>query len=209
MKRETLPPGQDDRPEISSPAFIIGNGLSRKDFDLNLLKGKWPTFGCNALYRDFESDYLALIDDGIIKEVKDSTFPQDKVFYPVGGDAYEPAEFNPNRPRKNAGMFAMEVAISLGYRNLICLGFDFVIQSQSFVMGNMYDGTHNYSSTTRCSPQDALRRCEYMDWFAKANPEVQFSFAFPKELIADEQFTSFKSRNIKGISFDEIINRVV
>ena len=35
-------------------AYIIGNGPSRKGVDLSKLPGK--TFGCNALYRDFEPE---------------------------------------------------------------------------------------------------------------------------------------------------------
>ena len=38
-------------------AYIIGNGPSRKGFDLNLLKTSGQIYGCNALYRDFVPDY--------------------------------------------------------------------------------------------------------------------------------------------------------
>ena len=31
-------------------AYCIGNGPSRKDFDLNSLKATGQTYGCNALY---------------------------------------------------------------------------------------------------------------------------------------------------------------
>jgi hypothetical protein len=33
-------------------AYCIGNGPSRKGFDLNRLKASGQTYGCNALYRD-------------------------------------------------------------------------------------------------------------------------------------------------------------
>ena len=40
------------------PAFIIGNGKTRKGFDLETLRGKGTTYGCNAVYRDFDPDYI-------------------------------------------------------------------------------------------------------------------------------------------------------
>ena len=57
-------------------AYIIGNGPSRKGVDLSKLPGK--TFGCNALYRDFEPDYLLSGDAGIIKEICQSDYPKDR-----------------------------------------------------------------------------------------------------------------------------------
>jgi len=42
--------------------FIIGNGESRRDFNLNRLRGHGPIYGCNALYRDFIPDLLVAVD---------------------------------------------------------------------------------------------------------------------------------------------------
>ena len=47
-----------------STAFIIGNGPTREEIDLNTLVGKGVIYGCNALYRDFSGfDYLVVIDE--------------------------------------------------------------------------------------------------------------------------------------------------
>ena len=43
-------------------AYIIGNGPSRKGFNLNSLKATGQTYGCNALYRDFIPDYIFSVD---------------------------------------------------------------------------------------------------------------------------------------------------
>ena len=43
-------------------AYCIGNGPSRKDFDLNKLKSTGQTYGCNALYRDFLPDFIFSVD---------------------------------------------------------------------------------------------------------------------------------------------------
>lgn len=51
--------------------ITIGNGTSREGFDLNLIKGKAITIGCNSLYKDFEPDYLVAIDPVPDKEVRE------------------------------------------------------------------------------------------------------------------------------------------
>ena len=43
-------------------AYCIGNGPSRKGFDLNRLKETGQTYGCNALYRDFWPDFIFSVD---------------------------------------------------------------------------------------------------------------------------------------------------
>tara|TARA_Y100001963_G_scaffold156849_1_gene251465 strand:+ start:998 stop:1723 length:726 start_codon:yes stop_codon:yes gene_type:complete len=56
-------------------AWIIGNGPSRKQVDLDELEG--TTFGCNAIYRDFTPDYLISGDAGVIKEICVDGYPRE------------------------------------------------------------------------------------------------------------------------------------
>ena len=55
-------------------AYIIGNGPSRTEFYLPELEG--TTFGCNALHRDFQPDYLLSGDAAIIKEICATGYPE-------------------------------------------------------------------------------------------------------------------------------------
>jgi hypothetical protein len=53
-----------------SVGVLIGNGESRKGFDLNILKNyDINTWGCNALYRDFTPDVLVSVDVEMIDEI--------------------------------------------------------------------------------------------------------------------------------------------
>jgi len=61
--------------------FVIGNGESRKDLDLNSLKEKGKTYGCNALYRDFSPDYLLSIDANIMVEILESGYCKNNQCY--------------------------------------------------------------------------------------------------------------------------------
>lgn len=53
----------------SDNVFCIGNGESRKGFDLETLRPHGKIYGCNALYRDFMPDALIGVDHGIMHEI--------------------------------------------------------------------------------------------------------------------------------------------
>lgn len=163
-------------------AFIIGNGTSRKGFDLIKLKPYGTIYGCNALYRDFADnsipDFLVAIDDGIITEIEGSDFPSRRFIVPPMDERWEPAECNIGRPRSNAGINAMREAIKMEYNQLICLGFDFLIQDDKQLLSNMYDGSQNYGPATRASAADNPGRVNYLQWLTRNNPDVHFIFIF-------------------------------
>ena len=54
--------------------FCIGNGESRKGFDLEQLRQYGRIYGCNALWRDFTPDVLICVDQGIMHEVYQSGY---------------------------------------------------------------------------------------------------------------------------------------
>jgi hypothetical protein len=55
-------------------AFLIGNGESRKDFNLDLLKPHGKIYGCNAIYRQYTPDVLVSVDHGIMHEIYQSGY---------------------------------------------------------------------------------------------------------------------------------------
>jgi len=57
-----------------SNVFCIGNGESRKDFNLDLLKPHGKIYGCNALYREYTPDVLVSVDPGIMHEIYQSGY---------------------------------------------------------------------------------------------------------------------------------------
>ena len=167
-------------------AFIIGNGTSREGIDLSRLKQYGTIYGCNALYRDFPDhsipDVLVAIDDGIIQEIECSDFPSAKVVIPPVDERWEPSECNIGRPRSNAGMNAMIESIKDGHDQLICLGFDFLIEDDNHLLSNIYDGSDNYGPSTRANAADNPGRLNYLNWLVNKNPDVDFIFLFPSDL---------------------------
>jgi hypothetical protein len=160
-------------------SFIIGNGTSRKDFELEKLRDAGTIFGCNALYREFVPDFIVSIDEGIIREIFQSNFPKEKFIVPPTEECWEPAECNPNRPRSNAGINAMREAIKRGHKTLICLGFDFLLQDSNRSVSNMYEGTQNYGPEVRANHADNIGRINYLNWLARKESEHEFYFVFP------------------------------
>ena len=76
--------------QISNRAVIIGNGESRKGYELNLLtnhrggllgSGAVQIYGCNALYRDYAPVFLVATGKDIIDEVANSGYCDDHIVY--------------------------------------------------------------------------------------------------------------------------------
>jgi len=60
--------------EAQQNVFLIGNGESRKNFDLNTLRPHGKIYGCNRLYQDFTPDVLISVDHGIMHEIYQSGY---------------------------------------------------------------------------------------------------------------------------------------
>jgi hypothetical protein len=188
-------------------AFIIGNGPSRKGFDLKLLKGHGTIFGCNALYRDYPKfdvpDYLVAIDDAIVEEIQESKFPKDRFILPPEDERNEDSEYNPYvRLRSNAGVNAMLEAIKKGHRELYCLGFDFMLKNPRDSLGNIYEGTNAYGPETKSRYVDNMNRVKYMTFIANKYSHVDFKFVVPRFGNKDE-YHNLNANNVFGVFYDK------
>mgnify|MGYP001177647554 CR=1 FL=1 len=59
---------------MANRAFCIGNGRSRKGFDLRKLKSRGVILGCNFLYKDFAPDILVATDHPIMHHIYNSGY---------------------------------------------------------------------------------------------------------------------------------------
>jgi len=50
-------------------SIVIGNGRSRNSVNLEHIASLGRTYGCNAVYRDFDSDVLVTVDNGMMHEI--------------------------------------------------------------------------------------------------------------------------------------------
>jgi hypothetical protein len=180
-------------------AIVIGNGVSRKELDLNSLVGHGTIYGCNALYREFSHyDHLIAIDDGMIEEIKNDP----KAIIPPIEERFESSDYNPfQRRRSNAGMNAMYEAVKAGNVSIFCIGFDFILEGDISV-DNIFKGTKNYGPETHANVSDNYYRLQYLQWFISKYKTCSFWFVIPD----DAEKKNIEGNNVFGIHLSRFIN---
>lgn len=146
--------------QISNRAIIIGNGSHRENFDLNLIashkggllaSGALQSYGCNALYRDFNPDFLIVTgEEEFITEIANSGYCADNIVYANAQDIIRhPGKFylTPQDPSWNSGAIATYIACFDGHKQIYLLGFDG--NDTNGYQYNIYTGTNGYDHAQR------------------------------------------------------------
>ena len=134
---------------MSKIAFVLGNGTSRKSINLENLKSKGTVYGCNAIYREFEPDYLIAVDTKMILEINKSGFQHNHQVWTNKNKAYAQfTGFNYFNPSKgwSSGPTALNLASDHNNNDLYILGFDYVGLDDK--VNNIYSGTPNYKKVS-------------------------------------------------------------
>jgi hypothetical protein len=125
-------------------AFVLGNGQSRRDINLELLKASGMVYGCNALYRDFVPHVLVATDTPIANEIQQSGYSQQHKFYtrrPI--DAQGGLKIGPKYFGYSSGPVAASLAAQDGNDQIYLLGFD-MGPGKDGKFNNVYAGTEFY-----------------------------------------------------------------
>ena len=155
-------------------ATIIGNGESRKDFDIKTTKLLGMTVGCNAVYRDMDPNFMVCADKKMIFELLHErnnnvpwplyTRPQWSksfnkfIFLDMPKLPYEGEERRDNPFHWGTGQFATLVALSNSHggwlgqnpQTIFLLGFDlYGAGKDQKLHNNIYKDTENYWSADR------------------------------------------------------------
>ena len=129
-------------------AFVLGNGSSRSKLKLPQLKKYATVFACNAIYREFNPDYLIAVDTKMVNEIVASKYHESN-----------PVWTNPNRsikdiPRLNffdphkgwsSGPTALWLASQQKFKEIYIFGFDY--QGIDGKFNNVYADTQNYKKS--------------------------------------------------------------
>ena len=136
-----------------SVAFVLGNGTSRKDIPLEPLRQYGKIYGCNAIYRTFDCDYLVAVDAKMVMEIAQSNYQMripvwtnpNKTFKDVKGLNF----FNPSKGW-SSGPTALDLATYHQHKTFYLLGFDFKgttgTGGNEDKVNNIYAGTLNYKN---------------------------------------------------------------
>jgi hypothetical protein len=128
-------------------AFVLGNGVTRREVDLQNLRHFGPIYGCNALYRDFTPDVLVSTDRPISQRIQDSGYGLRHRHYtrkPEGGQGSHTV------PQKyfgfSSGPIAAGIAAIDGATAIYLVGFDMAPINNRF--NNVYADTEFYKRSS-------------------------------------------------------------
>lgn len=148
----------------TTQAIVIGNGESRLDFDLTHIANhkaglggadRLQSYGCNALYRDYNSDFLIATGDDMVAEIANSGYCNNNIVY-ANGDALlkHTGKFYlvPQNVYYDAGSLAAYMACFDGHKKVYLLGFDSYHNTGPH--NNVYKGTNAYPPEDQWSSND-------------------------------------------------------
>jgi len=131
-------------------AYCIGNGPSRKDFDLNRLKATGQTYGCNAIYRDFLPDFIFSVDAKMTQTMIEDEVGLKTIHYAPSLEVNRKRSKGmgmlhliPNNPHWISGNQAFWTAGVHGHKKIYLIGYDFREYGKD-QLNNMYQDTENY-----------------------------------------------------------------
>lgn len=130
-------------------AFVLGNGTSRLKLNLPELKGRGTIIGCNALYREFEPDYLVAVDTKMVNEIIAAGYHKDNQVWTNPNKGINSKKninfFSPHRGW-SSGPTALWFACNLGHKEVYFFGFDY--QGNNGKFNNVYADTFNYKKSS-------------------------------------------------------------
>ena len=187
-------------------AYCIGNGPSRKGFDLNQLKGTGQTYGCNALYRDFMPDFIFSVDTNMsMKMVEDEVGLKTIHYAPAlqvnRKESKGMVRLIPNNPCWISGNAAFWTAGVHGHKNIYLIGYDFRQYGKN-QLNNIYQDTECYGERHDDDIFDGWLK-QFRDML-KMRPYVHYTVVHdnPPEYMNNLQ-TGTDFGNSKVISYSE------
>jgi hypothetical protein len=181
-------------------AFVLGNGRSRLVVDPTRLKELGKLYGCNALYRDCEPDFLIAVDPKMVFEIADkAVHTRIPVYTNINTKVKNIPKLNFIDPSKgwSSGPTALWIATNHGYETIFILGFDYVGINDK--LNNVYADTHNYRRSTDPATFNGnwQRQTESV---IKENPNTKYIRVMPP---GSQEFGWQKYKNYSTMTYDE------
>jgi hypothetical protein len=154
-------------------AFILGNGISRQNVDLNQLQSLGTIYGCNAVYREYTPDVLVSTDRPIATHIQESGYSAQHRFYTrrpipgLGAQAVPKPYFG-----FSSGPIATALAAQDGNTCIYLLGFDMGPTANNTI-NNLYAGTEFYKKVD-APPTFTGNWIKQLCRITKDHPTVQF-----------------------------------
>lgn len=205
-------------PTKTSRAIVMGNGQSRLQLTTNLFSALnahrenfgpngIQIYGCNALYRDYEPDYLIVTGREIAREVVRAGYWENHICYTGQNNLVEfPSKFYliPQNPGWDAGTLAAYLACFDGYPRVYMLGFDGDSNSQVSAF-NVYNGTNGYPTVN--DPSLEAFSVKSLVELMKVYNDVEFVRVMPNVAWYTPELWKYQT-NFRQIDFEEFKSEV-
>jgi hypothetical protein len=193
-------------------AYCIGNGPSRKNFDLDRLKASGQTYGCNALYRDFIPDFIFSVDTKMSTQMVEDEVGVKTVHYAPALEVNRKQSKGminliPNNPYWISGNAAFWTAGVHGHKNIYLIGYDFREYGKG-ELNNIYQDTACYGERNEDKIFDGWLK-QFRDML-KMRPYVNYTVVHdnPPEYMNNLQ-TGTDLGNSKVLSYKEFEDTVL
>jgi len=154
-------------------AFVLGNGISRQQIDLTLLKTLGRVYGCNAIYREFKPDVLISTDLPISERIQHEGYSKDHTHYtrkPLPGTGA--IRISQQYFGYSSGPVAVGQAALDGARAVYLIGFD-MGPNRTGRFNNIYADTEFYKKSS-ANPTFTGNWVRQIKQIAKDFPKVSF-----------------------------------
>jgi len=174
-------------------AFVLGNGTSRKSIDVQDLSKTGTTYGCNALYRTFNPDYLIAVDVKMVLEINKAGYQHKHSVWTNPNKSYTKINnlnyFNPSKGW-SSGPTALWLASQHSYDKIFILGFDYRGVNDGKQFNNLYADTANYKKSTDGATffGNWLRQTANV---IKENPQTQYYRVIASDNYCPEELNKF------------------
>jgi len=190
----------------SKPGFVLGNGKSRLNLNLEAIKSRAIVYGCNALYREFEPDHLVAVDVKMINEIVAAGYNKThSVWTNPNKGIIAKTNVNFFSPHKgwSSGPTALWLACQQGHQTIYIFGFDYAGEEGKF--NNVYADTFNYKKSS-----DAATF--FGNWLSqtektvKDNPNVKFFRVVEEGTFIPDKLVGIP--NLQNITYEQFQQRV-
>lgn len=154
-------------------SFVFGNGRTRLNIDFDEVKPYGLIYACNAVYRQYNPDYLVAVDNKMIVEITESNYHLHNKVYTNNSRYKKIKNLNYIEPNLgwSSGPSALLLATQLLPDEIYIFGFDY--EGLNGKLNNVFSDTSNYKRSV--DPATF-----YGNWYKqtetiiKDNPKIKF-----------------------------------
>ena len=178
-------------------AFVLGNGISRKEIDLHSIKERGKIYGCNSLYKEFTPDVLVATDKLIAEKIQHTRYALTNRFYtrrPIIGLGAQTVLHH----TFSSGPNAVAIAIADKCPTIYLIGFDMGPDDKN-EFNNVYAGTEFYKAvgSTPTYPGNWVKQ---LTQIMQSNHEYDFIRVCGSTTAIIPELNSIKNLTHLGIS---------